>query len=136
MAAFADLSLPDGGTTPTPRTFAARHNDGIVQVWRYSPDTNFINDRTLTARIFPPKNAGGDYKVHITIEVPLVDAPAPSAGYQPAPRQVATTKMQIICFLPSRSNLADRQNARAWLAAALASSQIKDLLELYSPPRG
>lgn len=134
MAAFADLTLPD--RVPTNRIFAARLNDGRMQMWRFGPDSNIINDRTVVTRIYPPSKEDGEYKVHLTVDVPLVDAPAPGVGYTPAPKRIAGTKMQVIFFLPARAPVTDRQDALAYLKGALASTQISDLVTLLSPPRG
>lgn len=134
MASFANMSLADASTTA--RVFIAKMNLGLSQFWRYAKDTNVVNDRTISTQAKPASKPDGEHKVVITFEVPLVDAPTVGSGYTPVPKQVATTKCQMIWFLPSRAASLDRQDAYAFVTAALANNQIKDLVIDFSPPRG
>lgn len=133
MATFANIIIADAGAVA--RTFVGRLNLGLSQTWRYLKDATAINDRVITQRFSPAKQPDGDHKVSLTIEVPLVDAPAPGSGYTPAPRIVKTTKFQVLGFLPARCTTLDRQDAHAFLVAALQNAQIKDLFIDFSPPR-
>lgn len=137
MAAFADINLNDG-TTPTPvaRTFAARLNDGLRQVWRFAKDANIVNDRVIKLVSKPSARADGDHKVEITFEVPLVDAPAQVSGYTPAPRVIAMTRATLYLQLPGRATANDRADLLAFVRNALSNSQFTDSVVLMSPPRG
>lgn len=134
MASFANMTLADWGATN--RTFEARLNDGRSQVWRYPVDGNVVNDRILTLKTTIPQQQDGVYKEEVIVEIPLVDAPAVGSGYTPPPKRIGVTQAKLFLALPARATLADRQNAIAFLRAALANTQITDAATLFSPPRG
>lgn len=134
MAIFANMSLTNAAAVAC--SFVAKINLGMSQVWRFAKDTNVVNDRTISTLLKPASRADGVHKVTLTFEVPLVDAPASGSGYTPAPKVVETTKCQMIWFLPARAATLDRQDAYAFVKAALNNTQISDLVVDFSPPRG
>lgn len=136
MATFANMTINDGTATPVARLFEARINGNGSALWVFDRNGIAVAAPSVTLKHTAPKSPDGLTKNDWQITIPVVDAPAPAAGYTPAPRVIALNTLKLLSITTGRGTTADRADLHAFGKNLMTQSQYTDSVLSNSPPRG
>lgn len=134
MNAFSSLTINDGQGTPVAHTFTARRIDSGIAKWQDISGGIAVGFPTITASLREPaKNGNGSrvYRGQIKVVLPVLEVTNPSTynGITPAPTKAYDCIMVTDFTFPERSDAQTRKNVRAYMANALANTDLKALIE-------
>jgi hypothetical protein len=134
MAAFANLVLADGQTTPVNKTFTPT---GLVPVTKWQDKTGGIAIGMPEVTISDKMADGvdGSYKINARIRLPVLEVISGSdGGYTPSPK-VAYTCIGVAEFtFPKRSTLQNRKDVKAFLKNLLSDAVMTTAVENFELP--
>jgi hypothetical protein len=133
MTAFQTITLNDGQGTPVAHTFKARRIDAGIAKWQDVSSGVAQGFITVTASLREPVKGSKipTYKAELNLYYPKLETYNAETynGITPAPAKAYDCVAKLTFLLPERSSTSDRQDIRAFMANALAQSDIKAMIE-------
>lgn len=134
MAAFANLVLADGQTTPVNKTFTPT---GLVPTPKWQDKTGgiAIGMPEVTMKDSMSNSVDGSYKLRAEVKLPVLEViSGADGGYTPSPK-VAYTCWGIVEFtFPKRSVLQNRKDVQAFVKNLLANAVMTTAVENFELP--
>jgi hypothetical protein len=135
MATFADMTIQDGSAVG--KVFKARVNSNLITTYELPHASGHaVASTRIKVRYTPAPRPDEKSKTDISVRIPIVDAPAASGGYTPAPREIAYHEAKMIFFTSGRGTFAEASDLLAFAKNLLSQAQISESVTQNSPIRG
>jgi len=134
MANAVNMIIADGQATPVNMTLVPISKDNAGVYWFADiAEPNPLFRRTASLSLKAPTRAQKERKFRATIRVydptPDITSPTTGTGVQPAPSKAYELVSESTYWIPERSTLAERKDARAFGRNIQNHPQVIDLLE-------
>lgn len=131
MAAFANITINDGATTPVAHTFGPNTLVGLKADYADRSGGISVGYPTISILSSVPSKTSRLYKTRVKIVLPVLEVVNAStwSGITPAPTKAYDMVGIIEFFCPERSTLQNRKDIRAFIKNLMNDAVMTALVE-------